>query len=148
MLILSFFSLAELCLCDILVSIVLWLLRNSDGWPNLFNVFQPLFHVAPSSRNGYIKFISSNYFPCVWVCKFLIFHISRLHRDLRSECFSGIAPLSTSFVRCRAWSTALPLTLVLGEHYRRSLSKHSDILHSLLRKCSWKRKFCSGGLMI
>jgi hypothetical protein len=77
MLICSFFSLsAELCLCDILVSIVLRLLRNSDGWPNLFNVLQPFFHVAPSTRNGYIVLLCTNqpfFFKArVWVCLFLI----------------------------------------------------------------------------
>jgi hypothetical protein len=109
-----------------------------------FNLF---FTSLPPLAMGTYSLFQATIFR-VWVCKFLISHITRLHRDLRPECFSGIAPLSTSFVRCRAWSTAIPLTLVLGEHYRRSLSKHSDILHSLLRKCFWKRKFCSGRLMI
>lgn len=71
-----FFSPTELCLCDILVSIVLRLLRNSDGRPNLFNVFQPLFHVAPSTRYGYIQspssFNAQNSNACVWMVVFLI----------------------------------------------------------------------------
>jgi hypothetical protein len=37
-----------------LVPIVLRLLRDGDDWPNLFNVFQPIFHFAPATRNGFV----------------------------------------------------------------------------------------------
>lgn len=42
----------EFRVCDILVSVVLRLLRNSDGRPDLFDVFQSLFHITSSSGDG------------------------------------------------------------------------------------------------
>ena len=47
-----FFFLAELCLCDILVSAVLRLLGDSDGRPTVSDVFQPVLHVAASAGHG------------------------------------------------------------------------------------------------